>query len=92
MEWESQVGSYGMPTPLSLGSTGSIDASPQPVTKDKGLPITFARGWGHNDQENIPPMCPGSAVRGLVLIKEDGGEINQGIQRVMEDNQVKLML
>jgi hypothetical protein len=92
MERGSQVGPYGMLTPLSPGSTGSVDAGPQPMSDNGGSPITFSHGWGTKYQENIPPVHPGSAVRGLVLIQEDGGEIDQGIERIMEDNHVELLL
>jgi hypothetical protein len=57
-----------------------------------GSPISFAHGWGTKDQENIPPVHPGSVVGGLVLIQEDGGEINQGMDWIMEDNHVELLL
>jgi hypothetical protein len=92
IEQGSQVDPYRMPTPLSLGSTSSVDAGPQPISDNGGSPITFAHGWGIEDSENISPRCPGSAVGGLVLIQEDGGEIDQGMRRVMEDNHVKLIL
>jgi hypothetical protein len=86
------VGPYRMPTPSSSGSTGSVDAGPQPMSKDGGSPITFTHGWGTKDQENVPPVRLGSAVGGLILIQEDGGEIDQGMERIMEDNHVKLLL
>jgi hypothetical protein len=89
MERGSRIGPYGMPTLSSSGSTGSVDAGPQPMSDGEGLPITFAHGWGTKDQENV---CPGSAVGGLVLIQEDGGEIDQGMGRIMEDNHVELLL
>jgi hypothetical protein len=89
MDQGSGIGPYRMPTPSSSGSTGLVNIGPQLMTKDEGSPITFAHGWG---QENISPRCPGSAIGGLVLIKEDGGEIDQGMHRVMEDNHVELML
>jgi hypothetical protein len=92
MEWGPQVGPYGMLTPSSSGSTGSVDVGPQPMSDGEGLPISFAHGWGTKDQENVPPVCPGSAVGGLILIQEDGGEIDQGIVRIMEDNHVELLL
>jgi hypothetical protein len=92
MEWGSQVGPYGMPTLSSLGSTGLVDAGPQPMSDVGGSPITFAHGWGTEDQENIPPVRPGSTVGGLVLIQEDGGEIDQGMERIMEDNHIELLL
>jgi hypothetical protein len=91
MEQGSRVGPYGMLTPLSSGSTGSVDAGPQPMSRWWVL-ITFAHGWGTKDQENIPPVHPGSMFRGLVLIQEDGGEIDQGMGRIMEDNHVELLL
>jgi hypothetical protein len=62
------------------------------MSDGNGLPITFAHGWGTEDQENIPPVHLGSMVRGLVLIQEDGGEIDQGMGRIMEDNHVKMLL
>jgi hypothetical protein len=81
-----------MSTPLSLGSTRSVDAGPQLMTNNDGSPITFAHGWDTKDQENIPPRYPRSAVRGLVLIQEDGREIDQEMRRVIEDNHIELML
>jgi hypothetical protein len=92
MEQGPWTGPYGMPTPSSSGSTGSVDAGPQPMSDDDGSPITFANGWGTEDQENIPPVCPGSAVGGLVLIQDDAGETNQGMDRIMEDNHIELLL
>jgi hypothetical protein len=50
------VGPYGIPTPLSSGSTGLVDAGPAPMSD--GSLITFAHGWGTEDQENIPPVRP----------------------------------
>jgi hypothetical protein len=73
---------WGIPTPSSLGSTGSVDAGPQPVSDGKGSPITFAHGWEIEDQENVRP---GSAVGGLILIQDEAGEIDQGIERIMEE-------
>jgi hypothetical protein len=77
-----------MLTPSSSGPTGSVDVGPQPISNNGGSPISFAHGWGTGNQENIPPRHPGSVVGGLVLIQEDGGEIDQGMRRVMEDNHV----
>jgi hypothetical protein len=79
-----------MPTLSSSGSTGSVDAGLEPVSD--GSPMTFAHGWGMGDQENIPPVCPGSVVRGLVLIQDEAGEVDQGIDRIMEDNHIELLL
>jgi hypothetical protein len=92
MERGSRVGPYGMPTPSSSGSTGSVDAGPQPVSDGEGSPITFAHGWGTEDQENIPPVRPGSTVGGLVLIQDEAGEIDQGMDQIMEDNHIELLL
>jgi hypothetical protein len=74
MEQGPWVGPYGMPTPSSSGSTGSVDAGPQPVSDGEGSPISFAHGWGTEDQENIPPVRPASAVGGLVLIQDEVGD------------------
>jgi hypothetical protein len=92
MERGPQVGPYGMPTLSSSGSTGSVDAGPQLMSDDGGSPITFAHGWGTENQENVPPVHLGSAVGGLVLIQDDGGEIDQGMGRIMEDNHVEMLL
>jgi hypothetical protein len=74
-----------MPTPLSAEFTGLVDVGPQLMLDNGEPPITFADGWGHEDQENI---CPVSTVEGLVPI-EDRGEIYQGMVHQMEDNHIK---
>jgi hypothetical protein len=92
MEQGPRVGPYGMPTPSSLGSTGLVNAGPQPMSDGEGSLITFAHGWGTKDQENVPPVCPGSAVGGLILIQDDVVEVDQGMDRIMEDNHIALLL
>jgi hypothetical protein len=63
MEQGSRAGPYGMLTPSSSGSTGSVDVGPQQMTEDEGSPITFAHRWGHDDQENTPLCIQGFCQR-----------------------------